>query len=127
MIVFETKKFIESQDIDDLVQMTYGKPYSFQQQDGCQSKGIHHITVPAYADDYETDTITEEINGEEMGVSFKAWLARDPKEWNGDPTEERFLYLYWQRNFYPDLQTVVNDLHTKGLFPAGEYVINIDW
>jgi hypothetical protein len=29
--------------------------------------------------------------------------------------------------FYPDIQTVANDLHKKGLFPADKYNTNIDW
>ena len=62
-----------------------------------------------------------------MGVSFKAWLARDPKEWNGDPNKKNCLELFWERNFYPSLESVANDLYEKGLLPAGNYAINIDW
>jgi hypothetical protein len=35
--------------------------------------------------------------------------------------------MWWERNFYPDVQMIANDLHAKGLLDAGEYVINIDW
>jgi hypothetical protein len=42
---------------------------SFQQQDGCQSRGLIDITVPSeYEEDYENDTIDDDVNGEEMGV-----------------------------------------------------------
>lgn len=130
MIKTQSKLVINHSDLDDLVEKTYGKPYSFQQQDGCQGRGNVSITVPEEADDYENDTLPEVVNGEEMGVSFAAWLARDPKqklntEDNWD--REHGLNLFWERNFYPNLQMVVNDLHAKGLFPAGDYVINIDW
>lgn len=127
MIKFETKKVIQVQDFDDLVRKTYGKPYSFQQQDGCKDRGNFNIKVPDAADDFPNDTIPEEINGEEMGVSFAAWLARSPKEWNGVGQQSWTLELFWERNFYPDVQTIVNDLHSKGLLPAGDYVIEIDW
>lgn len=125
MINFKNVKVIDLGEWDDLVEKTYGKPYSFQQQNGCQSRGTHYFKVPDYADDFENDTIPEKINGDEMGVSFKAWLARDPDEWNSD--EYYFKDLFWGRNFYPEFQTVANDLHEKGLIPAGEYQIDIDW
>jgi hypothetical protein len=127
MIKVQTKQIIDVSDLDDLVEKTYGKPYNFQQQDGCKDRGNHHITVPDSADDFPRETIPEEINGMIMGVSFAAWLARDPKEWNGDSEDEMFINLFWERNFYPDVQMIANDLHAKGLFPAGEYVIEIDW
>lgn len=127
MIKFETKKVIEVSDFDDLVEKTYGRPYSFQQQEGCKPRGTVHITVPEDGGwDFENDTIPEKVNGDEMGVSFKAWLERDPNQiapFDSD-WENR---LFWHRNFYPDFSMVINDLHEKGLFPAGDYVINIDW
>lgn len=127
MIKVSDKKVIQVSDWDNLVQETYGKTYSFQQQDGCQSRGTVSLTIPDGVDDYENATVPEEINGDEMGVSFEAWLARDPKEWNGKEKDRNFLNLFWERNFYPSLQMVANDLHAKGLIPAGEYMINIDW
>lgn len=128
MSIIKIKQFIEVDDWDHLVETTYGRPYNFQQQDGCKERGIHKITVPSkYATDFDTDTIPEEINGEEMGVSFAAWLARDPKEWHGEPSDHYHVAMFWERNFYPDIDMVANDLHAKGLLPAGEYAINIDW
>ena len=128
MLKYKNTKVIEVRDWDKLVKETYGKHYSFQQQDGCQDRGNHQITIPENEDyDYENDSVPEVINGEEMGVSFEAWLKRHPKEWNGEKGEERFLDLFWERNFYPDLQTVANDLYKKGLIEKGEYVIEIDW
>lgn len=129
MIKFQTKKVISVQDWDSLVRKTYGRPYSFQQQDGCKDRGIHKITIPDGADDYENESIPEIVNGEEMGVTFAAWLARDPKQTlNGKGSQEIWsLDLWWTRNFYPDVQMIANDLHAKGLIPEGDYVIEIDW
>jgi hypothetical protein len=118
---------IEANDWDKLVQETYNKPYNFQQQEGCQSRGTREITVPSDSYDYENETVPEIINGEEMGVKFSAWLARDPKEWNGDKEDERFLDLFWERNFYPSVEMLINDLYSKGLLEEGDYQINIDW
>lgn len=123
----KTKKVIEVQEWDALVEQTYGRTYKFQQQDGCHSRGTVEILVPAEASDYERETVPEEVNHEEMGVSFKAWLARDPKKKLPDQDADYQLELWWQRNFYPDLQMVANDLHAKGLLAAGEHTILIDW
>lgn len=106
---------------------TYGRPYSFQQQDGCKDRDLVAITVPEECDDFENDTVPEIVNGDEMGVSFKAWLARDPKTPLRDRDDTFGLVLWWERNFYPDVQMVANDLYEKGLIEAGDYLINIDW
>jgi hypothetical protein len=131
MIKINTLHTIDVGDFDQLVVDTYGRVYNFQQQDGCKSRGLEYITVPSdgYLGDYDNDTIPDEVNGEERGVSFSAWLARDPKEWYGIPDQNTQWYidLFWARNFYPSVDMVINDLHAKGLLPAGEYAINIDW
>lgn len=124
-----TEQVIEVRDWDRLVSSTYGRPYSLQQQDGCKSRGNEYITVPtdeAY-DDEMNDSVPEVINGEIMGVKFATWLARDPKQKIGDREEDYTIEMFWDRNFYPELATVANDLHAKGLLDAGEYTINIDW
>ena len=125
---------ISLQDWDDMVVSTYGRPYSFQQQGGCQDHGTFPLTVPdvEMAEDFENDTVPEEVNHEEMGVSFKAWLERDPKSPLKDEKDETgttqwAIDMWWERNFYPEIQMVANDLHAKGLLDAGEYVIDIDW
>lgn len=130
MLKVKNVQMIDVSDWDDLVQETYGRIYNFQQQDGCKERGTFSLTVPSHAYDYENDTIPEKVNGNEMGVSFKAWLERDPKqkldtddEWD----RENGLSLFWERNFYPDIQMIANDLYEKGLIESGKYVINIDW
>lgn len=125
----KTRKVIDSFDFDRLVQETYGRPYCFQQQDDCKPRGVHHFTVPEeYTCDGEmNDKIPEKINGDVMGVKFKVWLERDPKEWNGKKGDENHLDLFWERNFYPDFGTLVNDLHKRGLIEEGEYTLEIDW
>lgn len=126
-IKFSTKKMIDVQDWDNLVRETYKKPYCFQQQDGCQSRGTFNLTVSNSDDSDMPESIPEVINGDEMGVRFSSWLKRDPNEWNGKKEDKRFLDLFWERNFYPDIDMVANDLCKKGLIEPGEYVINIDW
>lgn len=121
-------QMIDVSEWDDLVTKTYGKPYNFQQQDDCKERGIHNLTVPSQRPyDYKNATVPEVINGREMGVSFSAWLARDPQEWNGKPEDSRYLDMFWERNFYPNVDMIANDLHARGLLPAGDYCINIDW
>ena len=122
-----TETAIDVSEWDKLVKETYKKPYSFQQQDGCKDRGNFHLTVPEEADDYDNDTVPEIVNHSKMGVSFKAWLARDPKKELKDNKDGWTIDLWWGRNFYPNIQMIANDLHSKGLLEAGEYTINIDW
>lgn len=125
----KTIQYIELQDWDEFVKEIYNRPYSFQQQEGCKARGTFNLTIPSpWADDYENDTIPEIINGDEMGVSLKAWLARDPEQHLNDTESDHWcIDLFYARNFYPDIYTLANDMHEKGHLPAGEYVINIDW
>lgn len=122
-------KIFDISEWDTLVSETYGRTYSFQQQDGCKGRGTEYFSVPYdYPEDDEmNDSIPEVVNGEEMGVKFAVWLARDPKQPIPGQTQDYELNLFWERNFYPDFGTVVDDLHSKGLIEAGEYGINIDW
>lgn len=123
----QTKKVIDVSDWDMYVIKIYGRPYSFQQQDGCKQRGKESFTVPGADCDYKHDTVPEEVNHEVMGVSFKAWLTRNPKQKLQGQKNAYELEMWWARNFYPDVQMIANDLHAQGLLEAGEYVINIDW
>lgn len=125
MLKFENRKVIRVDDFNRFVERTYGRPYNFQQQDGCKPRGTFRFKVPDIADDYENETISNGIDSEDMGVSFKAWLERDPKECKG--FARHYLDMFWERNFYPEFQMVANDLYNKGLLEAGEYYIEIDW
>lgn len=125
-----TEKVIDVGDWDTLVQETYNRPYRFQQQDGCKERQRVRITIPDEPYDFGNDTVPEEVNHEDMGVSFEAWLTRDPSQKippkNPDFGND-FTEMWWNRNFYPDVQMIANDLHEKGLVEAGDYVIDIDW
>jgi hypothetical protein len=128
---YAIEKMIEVDDWDKVVKETYGRPYNFQQQDGCKSRGIVRLTVPEKIYwEHDKDTVPEIVNHEERGVRFKAWLERDPNK-KIPKKDERFsndfTEMWWERNFYPEFQHVANDLHEKGLLEAGEYYINIDW
>jgi len=123
----KTIQIIEVQDFDDLVQKTYGKIYSFQQQEGCKNRRTEYFSVPhTYPEDFQNDTIPEKVNGEEMGVSFQAWLGRDSNDIA--PFDQQYQNeLFWKRNFYPNFGILINDLHKRGLIEEGEYGIDIDW
>ena len=121
-----TEQLIDVGDWDRLVIDTYGKPYNFQQQDGCKERQRVSIIIPDEPYDYEDDSVPEIVNGEDRGVSFQAWLERDPKQPIADGGRH-YIEIWWDRNFYPDVQMIANDLHSKGLIEAGTYTINIDW
>ena len=42
----QTKQVIDVKDWDDLVEETYGRPYNYQQQDGCKGLGLVEFEVP---------------------------------------------------------------------------------
>ena len=124
-----TEQVIDVGDWDNLVETTYGRQYNFQQQDGCKERQRVYLTVPTDGYDYENDSVPEVVNGDEMGVSFEAWLARDPKQpLSGEDRNDAWLIgMFWDRNFYPAIEVLANDLHARGLLDAGEYTIDIDW
>ncbi len=128
MIKLRNVKMIEVRDWDELVKDTYGKPYNFQQQYGCQERGVFNLTIPSeYTCDEEmSDETPEIISGKIMGVKFDVWLARDPNQPVADKSDVG-IKLWWSRNFYPDIHTVANDLHKRGLIESGDYSIEIDW
>jgi hypothetical protein len=116
-ISFKNTKVIDVQDWDALVQETYGKPYSFQQQDGCKDRGHECIDVP---EEYIEDPC------EDNNVSFKEWLETTPNL-TGDKSKDFSEELKWRRDFYPHVSMIINDLHSKGLLDVGQYEIDIDW
>tara|TARA_R110000764_G_scaffold234071_1_gene327736 strand:+ start:84 stop:464 length:381 start_codon:yes stop_codon:yes gene_type:complete len=126
MLKYTNTRTVNLGEFNNLVEETYGRPYNFQQQDGCKSRGTAHFSVPIEGGyDYKATEIPVEVNGDVMGVSFASWLARDPDE-NVLGKAYRNS-MFWERNFYPDLDMVVQDLYEKGLIEAGDYTIEIDW
>lgn len=124
-----TIKVIELDEWNKLVKETYGKPYNFQQQDGCIGRGFYPLSVPNQENDFQDKEIPEIVNHEVMGVPFKKWLKTNPEE---TLVNEAKVFpwkrsLWWERNFYPSVHAVANDLHSKGLLEAGEYLIEVDW
>lgn len=127
MIKTQTISTIDFEDWNALVQNTYGKPYNLQQQGGCMDRQMYPIEVPCQPNDFNNTTLPEILNGNKKGVSFEAWLARDPKEKRALPDQDYAITMFWERNFYPDITMLINDLHKKGLLSAGNYYIDINW
>lgn len=130
MRIGKSVTLIELQDWDKLVIDTYGKPYSFQQQDGCKERGIFLFTIPL-SDfdefDFENEIVEEYSDNyepEQMGVSFEAWLKHDISQYGKIDWKRK---LWFHRYFYPDVLMIINDLYKKGILKDGEYLINIDW
>jgi len=130
MIKTKTVQIITISDWNKLVRETYGRPYNFQQQEGCKPRGTFYFSVPdrGIDDDFENDTISEAlIFNDEEGVSFSAWLARDPTKKLPKQKRDYELEMWWERKFWPCVGMIIDDLHTKGLLEIGEYGIEIDW
>ena len=107
MIRYTTIKVIHLDDWDELVRETYGKPYKFQQQEGYRERPLFEIKVPVPIIDEGTDK-TDSM-----------------KEWMDTPVDKD--NIYWVREFYPDIDDVVNDLFSRGLLDQGDYSIEMDW
>lgn len=129
-----TVKQITVQDWDEFVMEVYGKPYSFQQQDGCKDRGHDTLYIPDdrediedWIDDCENDSIPFKVNGDIMGVKFDTWLNTSPEDTLKHFDSDWENKLFWQRNFYPDLHMIGRDLYLKGLIEPDEYDILIDW
>lgn len=129
MLKFKNIRVVTVQDWNELVMETYGRKYNLQQQDGCMERQSINLTIPDYSfdDDYENDEVPEVVNHVDMGVSFKAWLKRDPYLPLETQKSSWELEMWWHRNFYPELQTLANDLYRRGLIEYGDYLIDIDW
>lgn len=131
MKITRVNSFTDS-DFSKLVQETYNRPYEYQQQDGCKQRGVESFKVPNNDPcDYSNSTVEERVNGNVYGVSFKAWLERDPDQKLNDAEDpwdrEHGNLLFWYRNFYPHIDMLLNDLYDKGKIPEGEYQLVIDW
>ena len=134
MMEYETVKLIEEIEWSNFVSETYGKIYRFQQQDGFRNNGSYYrLNVPNYdTDEYMYhEEIPEIVNGDIIGAKFENWLERDPKQHLKARKlirdEQWAIDLWWERNFYPCIETVANDLHSKGLLESGTYIIAINW
>ena len=126
MSLFDKRTTIDLYVWNHLVETTYNKPYHFQQQNGCRDRGVYEVDIN-YAEDIERTTIPEELNGDEMGVSFKAWLERGIDEWNGADEDKRFIKLFWHRNFYPSVDIIAQDLFDRGIITEKSFDIVVDW
>jgi hypothetical protein len=117
----ECTKIWELREFDNLVKEVYQKEYSFQQQDGCKARQHFIFTVPMESKDFTNTTLPFEINGPDRGIKFSIW--KETEEFNPDFR----IRLWWQRNFYPDFGTLVNELYEKGYIDAGTQCIDVDW
>lgn len=143
-MITKTMTVISCSDWDKFIVQTYNRPYCFQQQNGCRDRGKFQFSVPVedynLPDDFShlsqslaTDTVI--IPAIRSSVPLEVWLERDPslkiKPRSGELETDAFLSfittLFWHREFYPSIYLLANDLYEKGLLPAGDYLIDIDW
>lgn len=144
----ETVHKIWESEFSDLVSEVYGRPYRLQQQGDCYAQDSI-IEITATEEDYPDDWVPYEDE-----ITLEKWLSADPNapirnprydqyrelalqhpgkgyeklekdEWEGPGTTTHDLY--WEREFYPPLEDLVNDLCKKGKIPAGDYVIHVWW
>lgn len=115
----EDVKLIHELKLSELIRETYRRPYQLQQQGDMMGQNeMLRVTVPQEPDDLDLPSLEE-------------WSARDVNDQpEGQDDWEQYPWvrdLWWEREFYPDYQEVLNDLHARGLLPAGDYVIHVWW
>lgn len=125
-------KTIDVQDWDNFITNTYWKTYSFQQQDWCKDRWMESFYASKTKwDSYNNDSIPFKVNWSIMGVSLDAWLKMDKETVRTNlPADEKKDYcidLFFERNFYPHIEELANDLCKKWLLEEWEYAIEIDW
>lgn len=136
-LLIETVKMIDVNNWNKFIQEVYGKPYNFQQQDGCKEEGLETFVCTTTEEflewgmeetEYKATEIPFKVskNDEEMGVNFKTWLNTTPEETSKNFKTQSENELFWQRNFYPHIDMIAHDLYLKGLLEPGEYTINMD-
>lgn len=125
----QIKKFVPVHVWNEFVREVYGRSYKLESQEHYCNEIVSFLTIPTSydSDDDMNDSIKEIVQGLEKGVKFKTWLSRDPLQ----PLltrryDEWELETFWEENFYPDLQTLANDLYKKNKLDSGEYIIYFD-
>ncbi|WP_043736189.1 hypothetical protein [Nocardia asiatica] len=106
-----TVTLIDENTFSALVSHLHARPYRLQQQgDGLPQNTIVKITVPALEHDWP-------------GIPLAEWAATPI----GDYTYPWQAETHWEREYYPCLEDVVNDLHARGLLAAGNYALHVRW
>lgn len=80
--------------------------------------------------DYSNESIKFDLYSDyEMGIKFEIWKNStfDEIKSNFPDDNDSAITTFIERNFYPAIQVVANDLYNRGLIEAGSYIINIDW
>lgn len=124
---------VSDHDWDEFITATYKKSYCFQQQAGCRDRCTYEFSLPLECEPggYELDLedVPATLKTFAMQTTFAKWLERSEKEpLSSDTSQSKSaLELWWQRHFYPAPEVIADNLYKRGLLPAGDYVIEIDW
>jgi hypothetical protein len=114
-------KLIDETEFSQLVREAYGRPYRLQQQDHCMGQNeIELITIPDEGIDIDDPQRFEEWRDAEAPESRGVDQFGDMR-WDWE------VELHWEREFYPPLQELVNDMYERSLLPQGDYAIRAYW
>lgn len=106
----ETVKLIWESDFSKLVSETYGRPYQFQQQGDMMGQDtIYKFSIP----DATWHPTPEDA-------------AKDIQEWINDPREFKYEFEA-ERECYPPIESVIVDLHERGIIDPGDYALHVWW
>lgn len=103
MLKYKTVKLVWESDLQDLIEQVYGKRTDWAAEQEMGQNETRDFTVPS------TDWLDED------GLTIEQWLRGESAE----------LYGYTVRE--PDMQVILNDLHSIGQVEAGDYVVEVWW
>ena len=137
MISIKSWQVIDEQEFSEMVSELYGRPYSLQQAEELGQDSIRQVD-------------SEDEVSEEEQQAFEAWRDR---ELNNVPNSRYEFYkelherdpatypllpatlsegeigwdTWWEREFSPPLQPLINDLCERGKLPRGRYRMHVQW
>lgn len=110
-------------DFSKYVSEHYGRPYRLQQQgDMMAQEASIRFSVPP-TDWYDENPTLAEWQAATPPAAERPDFTTDREGWQKHLDDQ----LRWDRDYYPDLETVVKDLYEKGLLDAGDYIIYAWW
>lgn len=124
---YENLRVIENYKWNEFISSIYNLPYNYQQQNDRQNTNFEfNIPNDLEEEDLGSDSIPYEVNGEDECVKFDTWKNSDFEEIGKNFEYEVETKLFYERNFYPSIFQILNDLYNRGLIEEGDYLIRID-
>lgn len=124
---YQNLRVIENYKWSEFISSVYNLPYNYQQQNECQNTNFEfNIPNDLEEEDLGSDSIPYEVNGKDECVKFDVWVNSKLEDISKNFEYESDAVIFYNRNFYPSIFQILNDLYNRGLIEEGDYLIRID-